>query len=106
MYYTVHNDSGGHARWRLSGGNHRTVAVSGEAFDSPANAKRAAEGFKAGCDGWTYDVYADKGGSYRWRAKSGNGAIVASSGEAFFSQSNARRAADNVRVNGGAATGP
>ncbi|MEJ7655738.1 MAG: DUF1508 domain-containing protein [Thermoleophilaceae bacterium] len=48
-------------------------------------------------------IYADTSGKYRWRLVSGNGQTVASSGEAFDSQSNARRAAENVRDNAGSA---
>jgi len=48
-------------------------------------------------------LYADTSGKYRWRLVSGNGQTVASSGEAFDSQSNARRAAENVRDNAGSA---
>lgn len=106
MKFTVQNDRGGHPRWWLWGGNGQVVAVSGEAFDSTWNATRAAENFKSQARHWNYEVYADRGSEYRWRAKSTNGAIVASSGEAFASQSNARRAADNVRDNAWAATGP
>lgn len=39
------------------------------------------------------EVYADAAGQYRWRICARNGRIVASSGEAFASQRNARRAA-------------
>jgi uncharacterized protein YegP (UPF0339 family) len=104
--YTVHNDQGGRPRWWLHASNGKMVAYSGEAFDSTWNAKRAAENFKASCSRWNYEVYADTGGSYRWRAKAGNGQTVASSGESFYDRSNAQRAADNVRANGGSASGP
>lgn len=49
-------------------------------------------------------VYTDSGGNYRWRLIASNGQTVASSGEAFDSKSNARRAAENVRDNAGSAT--
>ncbi len=49
-------------------------------------------------------VYRDSGGNYRWRLVARNGQTIASSGEAFDSQSNARRAAENVRDNAGSAT--
>ncbi len=53
-----------------------------------------------------FEVYADKGGKSRWRLTSRNGQTVASSGAPFANQSNARRAANNVRDKAGAATGP
>ncbi len=49
-------------------------------------------------------IYKDTGGKYRWRLVAGNSQTVASSGEAFESQSNARRAAENVKDNAGSAT--
>lgn len=106
MKYEVYADAAGRYRWRLVSTNGQTVAASGESFDSQSNATRAAENFKKNCSDWTYEVYADAAGRYRWRAKSGNGQTVAASGESFDSQSNAKRAADNVRDNGGSASGP
>lgn len=46
-----------------------------------------------------FEIYADAGGSYRWRLVASNGQTVASSGESFSSKTNARRAAENVRDN-------
>src|SRR5262245_22586039 len=58
-------------------------------------------------DIWEGDVkfviYADSGGSYRWRLVASNGQTVATSGESFSSKANARRAAENVREGAGAA---
>lgn len=50
------------------------------------------------------EIYPDTAGNYRWRLKSSNGQIVASSGEAYDSKSNATRAAENVRDNAGGAS--
>ncbi len=52
---------------------------------------------------WKFEIYPDKGGEYRWRLIASNGQNVASSGEAFDSKSNAKRAAENVRDNAGKA---
>ncbi len=38
MYFEVKNDTANEPRWWLKGDNHQTVAVSGEAFSSTANA--------------------------------------------------------------------
>ena len=53
---------------------------------------------------WKFEIYADSSDKYRWRLKSSNGQIVASSGESFDSKSNATRAAENVKSNAGSAT--
>jgi uncharacterized protein YegP (UPF0339 family) len=52
---------------------------------------------------WHFEIYEDSGGHYRWRIKSANGQIVASSGEGFASRANAVRAAENVKANAGSA---
>jgi uncharacterized protein YegP (UPF0339 family) len=106
MKFEVYNDSAGKPRWRLKSGNGETIAVSGESFSSHSSAVAAAENFKSKAKSWDYDIYADSAGNYRWRAKAGNGQNVGSSGEAFDSKSNARRAADNVRDNAGSADSP
>lgn len=51
-----------------------------------------------------FQIYADKGGEFRWRLVAANGQTVASSGEAFDSKANAKRAAEKVRDNAGKAT--
>jgi len=43
MTFEIYQDSGGGWRWRLVSSNGQTVATSGEAFASKANATRAAE---------------------------------------------------------------
>jgi len=53
---------------------------------------------------WTFQVYQDSSGSYRWRLVAANGQTVASSGESFDSHANATRAAENVKVNAGSAS--
>lgn len=46
-----------------------------------------------------FEIYADSGGSYRWRLRSSNGQVIATSGESFASKANAIRAAENIRDN-------
>ena len=53
---------------------------------------------------WKFEVYPDTRGEYRWRLIASNGQNVASSGEAFDSKANAKRAAENVRDNAGSAS--
>ena len=51
-----------------------------------------------------FEVYKDAAGKYRWRLIDDNGKNVASSGESFASKSNAKRAAENVKVTAAGAT--
>lgn len=105
MYFTVSPDASGKYNWRLFSGNHQLVAWSGENFTSQMSAHRAAAAFKISARMARYDVYLDSGNHWRWRAWVSSD-IVASSGEAFDTKSNAERAANNVRDNAGGATGP
>jgi uncharacterized protein YegP (UPF0339 family) len=43
MVFQVYEDSASEFRWRLVAGNNRTVADSGEGYDSRSNAHRAVE---------------------------------------------------------------
>lgn len=52
---------------------------------------------------WNFEIYRDAGGFYRWRLRSSNGQVVASSGESFASRANAERAAEQVKRSAGAA---
>lgn len=97
MRFEVYETKKGGHLWRLVASNGQTVAGSGESFPSAANAKRAAKAFKKSAPKNTFEVYADRGGKYRWRALSTNGQNVGSAGQAFASRSNAKRAGDNVR---------
>lgn len=105
MQFEVLNDTAGKPWWRLKSGNGKLVAWSGETFSSHAKAKEMAQAFKVGAKTARYDVYKDNGGNYRWRAWRSSD-IVASSGESFDGEWEAKRAADNVRDNAGGATGP
>ncbi len=105
MQFEVLNDTSGKPYWRLRSNNNRTVAWSGEMFSSQYAAKQAAQAFKTGAKTARFQVYADNGGKYRWRAWRSSD-IVASSGESFDGEWEAKRAADNVRDNAGGATGP
>jgi len=98
-------DQGGHPSWWLYADNGKMVAWAGESFDSPFNATRAANAFKAGAFTARYETYLDGSGAYRWRAWRGSDKVAAS-GESFASKSNAEAAAENVRVNAGGAWGP
>lgn len=104
MYFRVENDAGGNPTWKLYSSNGQLVAWAGETFYTTYNATRAATAFRAGASAARFETYLDNAGHYRWRAIRG-GNKVAASGEAFSSKASADRAAENVRVNAGTASG-
>jgi uncharacterized protein YegP (UPF0339 family) len=99
----IYEDAGGRSRWRLRATNRQVVATSGEAFATRSNAVRAGTNFTAKARSYDFEVYSDKAGAFRWRAKAANGQIVGSAGEAFSSRAKAQSAADNVKKNAGKA---
>jgi len=46
---------------------------------------------------YTFHLYQDNAGHWRWRLVAGNNQIIASSGEAFYSRENAHRSAQLVQ---------
>lgn len=48
-------------------------------------------------DRWSFVVYQDVAGEWRWRLVAGNGQIVATGNESFTTKQHANRAASNVR---------
>lgn len=51
--------------------------------------------------GYHFDVYQDTVAYWRWRLVAPNGQTIASSGEAFYSRSNAVQAAANIKAHAG-----
>lgn len=47
---------------------------------------------------YRFEVYEDRGGSWRWRLVAPNSLTVADSGEGYASRSNARRAARRMKA--------
>jgi uncharacterized protein YegP (UPF0339 family) len=103
--YTIEKDREGKPRWFLHAPNGKRIAVSGQAFDSTYDARQAADSFRSGASTWTYDVYAEDHGSFRWRATSNDGATVADSSDSFSEHADAQRSADDVQANAPEAAG-
>jgi uncharacterized protein len=47
---------------------------------------------------WTFEIYSDAAGNYRWRLLASNGKVVADSAESYASAARARRAVLQVRT--------
>ncbi len=50
-----------------------------------------------------FEVYPDSGGHFRWRLRSSNGQVTATSGESFSSHASAKHAAESVKEHAAAA---
>jgi uncharacterized protein YegP (UPF0339 family) len=47
---------------------------------------------------WRFEIYGDAGGDLRWRLMAGDGQAVATSGDAYDSESNAKRSAERFKT--------
>lgn len=102
--FAIMNTLAGRPAWWLHASGGYLVAWSGSAQASEDEAIEAASAFKAKAHGARFEVYVDAGGKFRWRAWS-RAMRVAESGEWFVSRTEAQRAADDVRLRAGQATG-
>lgn len=106
LRFEVYADAPSSYRWRLTRSDGRTVASSAEAFGLRTKALLAATRFKTSAGLWTYVVYPDADGRYRWRARSSVAQTVAVSAETFGFREAAQRAAAEVQASAGRAGGP
>jgi uncharacterized protein YegP (UPF0339 family) len=93
----ITRESDGDFTWRLTAPNGRSVAASAESFSREADAIAAANLMNARVSELDYDVYKDASGTFRWRARAGDGVIMAVSPGSFTSRFNAVRAVDRFR---------
>lgn len=102
--YEIYEDSSGEYRWRLTSGGD-IIADSGEGYSSRSGAVEAVNRVQSDAPGADilasgtphFDIYKDRADEWRWRLVAGNGRIIADSGEGYSSESNARRAVENVQ---------
>ena len=101
--FEVYADAAGEYRWRLVHRNGNILADSGQGYTRRNDATRAVYRIRDGIDNYSFEVFEDDAGEYRWRLVADNGNIVADSGEGYSSQSAAEDAVERVREHAGAA---
>jgi uncharacterized protein len=105
MLLTVGAHYAGQTSWWLNGQNNRVVAWAGKTFASVTGARRAAEDFKTCSATADFEIYDEPRGTWRWRAWHAQHQVAVSA-NGFTTKQNARRAAENVRANASASSGP
>ncbi|ELZ38722.1 HVO_2922 family protein [Halorubrum tebenquichense] len=109
--FELYADSADEWRFRLRHDNGEIVGDSGEGYASKSNAKRALSKLRdhvaaadyLRIDPAAFEVYEDRGGSWRWRLVHENGNVLADSGEGYASRQKAQQGLDSVRSNAGGA---
>ena len=93
--FVVYTDREGKYRWCFQSNNYRTIADSGEGYNSKESCLHGIRVFKEN-DG-SYQAYEDASGEHRWRFRARNGRMIAHSAESYVSDSNCQRAVDAVK---------
>lgn len=84
LKFEVYRDAAKDYRWRLKGPDGKNLATAGQGYKSKASCLNGVKLMQKEADGkLTFEVYEDKGKEYRWRAKSPNGQVVASSSSGY-----------------------
>ncbi|MFD1645009.1 DUF1508 domain-containing protein [Haloarchaeobius litoreus] len=96
--FEVFQDRGGKWRWRLVHRNGNIIGDSGQGYTRRRNAKRAIDAVRSGLEGGSleFERYEDTAGEHRWRLRSGNGELVADSGEGYASADGLEEAIERV----------
>ena len=100
MKFEVYKDKGGEYRWRLKATNGATLATPGQGYKALADAKSNIESVKRSAvdDKMKYEVYEDAKKEHRWRLKSANGQVVASSSEGYKAKADVDKAVETIKA--------
>ncbi|HUR52757.1 MAG TPA: DUF1508 domain-containing protein [Gemmataceae bacterium] len=100
MKFEVYKDKGGEYRWRLKATNGAVMATPGQGYKALADAKSNIETVKRSAidDKMKYEVYEDAKKEHRWRLKSANGQVVASSSEGYKAKADADKAVETIKA--------
>ncbi len=75
----------------------KVLATGGQGYKAKADCLHGVKIIQDGSDKLNYEVYQDKAGDYRWRAKSSNGQVVGSSGSGYKTKAACDSAVDVVK---------
>src|SRR5262245_19901776 len=81
LKFEVYQDAAKEFRWRLKAGNGEILATGGQGYKAKADCVKGVERIKTEADKLTFEVYEDNSKNSRWRAKSSNGQVVATSSQ-------------------------
>jgi uncharacterized protein YegP (UPF0339 family) len=98
LKFETYTDAKGEYRWRLRAGNGQVIATSGQGYKDKRDRTSAIERIKKDARTLKFEQYADAGGGLRWRLKSSNGQIIASSGQGYKDKRDCENAIDVIKA--------
>jgi uncharacterized protein YegP (UPF0339 family) len=105
LHFEIYQDAAQEYRWRLKATNGEILATAGQGYKSKADAQKSVERIQteAATPKLKFETYEDNAGEYRWRCKSGNGQIVASSSQGYKAKADCQHAIDLIKKGAAAA---
>jgi len=98
LKFEIYEDAAKEFRWRLLGSDGKVLATAGQGYAAKAGAVNGVKLIQAEADGkLKFEVYEDKGKEHRWRAKSPNGQVVASSASGYKEKADCEKAIEIVK---------
>lgn len=97
LKFEVYQDASKEFRWRLKAGNSEVLATPGQGYKAKADCQKGVERMKSEADKLTFEVYEDNAKDSRWRAKSSNGQVVASSSQGYKAKADCEKAIELIK---------
>jgi len=97
LKFEVYQDAAKEFRWRLKAGNGEILATAGQGYKAKADCVKGVERIKTEASKLAFEVYVDNSKESRWRAKTSNGQIVASSSQGYKSKADCEKAIDEIK---------
>jgi uncharacterized protein YegP (UPF0339 family) len=97
LKFEVYEDAAKEFRWRLKAGNGEILATAGQGYKAKADCMKGVERLKTEADKLNFEVYEDNAKESRWRAKSSNGQVVATSSQGYKSKTDCEKGIELIK---------
>jgi len=97
LKFEIYQDAAKEFRWRLKAGNGEILATGGQGYKAKADCQKGVERIKSEADKLTFEVYEDNAKDSRWRAKSANGQVVATSSQGYKAKADCEKAIELIK---------
>lgn len=98
LKFEIYQDHAKEFRWRLKDANGAILATGGQGYKAKGDCQKGVDRLKARLSRLTFEVYEDKAKEFRWRLKSRNGQVVASSSEGYKAKADWESAIDTIKA--------
>jgi uncharacterized protein YegP (UPF0339 family) len=98
LKFETYQDKKKEHRWRLKSSNGQIIATSGQGYKDKRDCNSAIERIKKdAATKLTFETYEDAKNEHRWRLKSTNGQVIATSGQGYKDKRDCQHAVDTIK---------